>query len=271
VPIGDGINARYLTQFRASAVVLPADGREPIVITDRGSSNAWLPEPRLTAREWAEPMAQALLDLGLERARIGVTGLRGGHLGHVSSPDGVVCHSAFAAVLDRLPQATFSDATDLLGAVRYLKSAEEIGCIRKAAVIADAGRQAFRDRAGGSESEIRAAILGRMLALGSEYYPLRLSPSEVELSAVWGTQVVSIVESAPPQPRAAFDQALAAIRPGASVPPGVTLRSIGPGDDGPIVSSIDASFRFVASTAFTLCSPGFARPILVTGDGAVSL
>src|SRR5947209_708918 len=78
VPIGDGINARYLTQFRASSVVLPADGREPIVVTDRGSTNAWLPEPRLTAREWSEPMAQALLDAGMERARVGVTGLRSG-------------------------------------------------------------------------------------------------------------------------------------------------------------------------------------------------
>src|SRR5712691_3216027 len=64
VPLGNGTDARYLTQLRCSSIVLPTDGRPPIVIADRGSSNDWVPETQLTSREWAEPMAQALLDLG---------------------------------------------------------------------------------------------------------------------------------------------------------------------------------------------------------------
>ena len=63
VPLGDGIDARYMTQLRCSAMVLPSDGRPPIVIADRRSSNIWIPDPWQTGREWAEPMAEALLDL----------------------------------------------------------------------------------------------------------------------------------------------------------------------------------------------------------------
>jgi len=37
-----------------------------------------VPEPWQTGREWAEPMGEALLDLGMQRARIGVVGLKGG-------------------------------------------------------------------------------------------------------------------------------------------------------------------------------------------------
>ena len=81
VPLGDGIDARYMTQLRCSAMVLPTDGRAPIIIADRRSSNEWVPDPWQTGREWAEPMGEALLDLGMERARIGVAGLKGG-VGH---------------------------------------------------------------------------------------------------------------------------------------------------------------------------------------------
>ncbi len=271
VPIGDGINARYLTQFRASSVVLPTDGREPIVITDRGSRNAWLPEPRLTAREWSEPMAQALLDLGLDRAGIGVTGLRGGRFGHVSQPEGVVCHSAYAAVLQRLPNATFAEASDVLGAVRYLKSDEELASIRQAAAIAEAGRQTFLEHVGTPEPILRARILGRMLALGSEYYPLRLEGATAEIHAVWGTQVVTIVETAPSCSDELFKQALGHIHPGAPAPMGVTLQSIGSGDDGPLITHADTEFRFEPNTAFTLHAGPYARPIAVAEAGAVEL
>src|SRR3954465_9248525 len=88
VPIGDGLDARYLTQLRNSAVVLPTDGRPPVVVADRGSANAWVREPRQTARVWGPPMVEALKEAGMERARIGVVGLHGGRLSHVRLLDG---------------------------------------------------------------------------------------------------------------------------------------------------------------------------------------
>src|SRR5258706_4426125 len=78
IPLGNGIDARYMTQLRCSAMVLPSDGRAPIVIADRKSSNEWVPEPWQTGRESAEPMAEALLDLGMDKKRVGVGGLVGG-------------------------------------------------------------------------------------------------------------------------------------------------------------------------------------------------
>ena len=39
VPLGNGIDGRYLTQLRAASVVMPTDGRPPIVVTDRGAIN----------------------------------------------------------------------------------------------------------------------------------------------------------------------------------------------------------------------------------------
>ncbi|MGH9937650.1 MAG: hypothetical protein ACREAM_15495, partial [Blastocatellia bacterium] len=115
VPLGNGIDGRYMTQLRCSAMVLPTDGRAPIVIADRRSSNDWVPDPWQTGREWAEPMGEALLDLGMDRARVGVVGLRGGSLTHCSSIDGVVNHTALELVARKMPNASFEDATDVIG------------------------------------------------------------------------------------------------------------------------------------------------------------
>ena len=86
-------------------MVLPSDGRAPIVIADRRSSNFWVPEPWQTGREWAEPMGEALLDLGMAHGRIGVVGLSGGQFSHCSSIDGVVNHTALEQVMGKVPNA----------------------------------------------------------------------------------------------------------------------------------------------------------------------
>jgi Xaa-Pro aminopeptidase len=216
VPLGNGTDARYLTQLRAASIVLPTDGRPPIVITDRGASNDWIPDPRHTSRAWAELMAQALLDAGMERARIGVAGLKGGKLAHVRAYDGVVSHSAYAHVVRRLPNARFEDATDIIGMVRYVKSDEELAYLRRATVIAEAGIDAMVKvaRPGLDAAALYAAVMERMLEMESEYYPLAfhadpigapegrrytnppvgkgLEPNMLitnEVSAVWGAQV----------------------------------------------------------------------------------
>src|SRR5207302_3005647 len=120
IPLGNSIDARYLTQIRgavqSASIVLPTDGRDPTVITEYGS-NGWISEPHKVGRAWSEPMAQMLLDAGMERARIGVAGLKGGMFSHVRSPDGVVNETPFSHVTSRLPNATFEDATDIVGAV----------------------------------------------------------------------------------------------------------------------------------------------------------
>ncbi len=185
VPLGNGIDGRYLTQLRCSSLVLPTDGREPIIIADRNSKNEWAPQPWQTSREWAEPMSEALLDAGMERARIGVVGLQGGKVTHVGAPDGVVNHTAFTEVMRRLPNATFDDATDVVGFVRYCKSEEEISFLERAASIAEAGidEMARLARPGLDGALLYAAVTERMLELRSEYHPLVLSMDSIDALA----------------------------------------------------------------------------------------
>ena len=177
VPLGNGVDGRYLTQLRCSTMALPTDGRAPIVIADRRSSNAWVPEPWQTGREWAEPMGEALLDLGMQRARIGVVGLKGGSLTHCNSIDGVVNHTALESVMSKLPDATFDDATDIVGSVRYVKSDEEIASVRQSAEVAVAGGDEFIKlaRPGIDAGVLYADVLARLIELRSEYYPLALT------------------------------------------------------------------------------------------------
>jgi Xaa-Pro aminopeptidase len=182
VPLGNGVDGRYMTQLRCSAMALPTDGRAPIVIADRKSSNTWVPEPWQTGREWAEPMGEALLDLGMNRARVGVVGLKGGRVTHCSSIDGVVNHAALEQVMCKLPDASFDDATDVVGFVRYVKSAEEIAFVRQSVDVACAGLAEIvrLARPGVDAGMLYAQVLARMLELGSEYFPMMMTIDSVE-------------------------------------------------------------------------------------------
>jgi len=177
IPLGNGIDGRYMTQLRCSAMALPTDGRSPIIIADRSSRNEWVPEPWQTGREWAEPMAEALLDLGMQRARIGVVGLKRGSVTHCSSIDGVVNHTAFDYVTSKLPNAKFDDATDIVGFVRYVKSDEEIAYVRCSAEIAAAALDELikLPRPDTDAGVLYAGVIARLLELRSEYYPLSIS------------------------------------------------------------------------------------------------
>jgi len=177
IPLGNGTDARYMTQLRCSAMALPTDGRAPIIIADRSSRNEWVPEPWQTGREWAEPMTEALVDLGMQRARIGVAGLKGGLVTHCNSIDGVVNHTALEYVKSKLPDATFDDATDVVGFVRYVKSAEEIEFVRRSAQIAEAALDELIKlaRPGVDAGVLYAGVIARLLELRSEYYPLTMT------------------------------------------------------------------------------------------------
>ncbi len=186
VPLGNGTDGRYLTGYRAASVVLPINAQPPIVIinplTERGATNSWVPEPRRVGRQWGQAMAQALLDTGMDQARIGVAGMSGGTLSHVRAPDGVVNHSSYAEVVNRLPKGRFEDATDILGFARYVKSAEEVECLRQSAAIAEAGIMEMVEaaRPGLEVAVLYARVMESMLVRGSEYYPLALWVDPIE-------------------------------------------------------------------------------------------
>jgi len=184
VPLGNGTDGRYMTQLRCSAMALPTDGRAPIIVADRSSRNEWVPEPWQTGREWAEPMGEALLDLGMHHARVGVVGLKGGTVTHSSSIDGVVNHRALELVMGKVPKATFVDGTDIVGMVRFVKSAEEITFVRESANVATAGLKELIKlaRPGIDAGELYADVLTHMLALRSEYFPLQLTVDSIDVA-----------------------------------------------------------------------------------------
>src|SRR5439155_27129390 len=148
---------------------------------ERIATTRWSTEVRGVSRQgmsdsWAGPMTKALLDAGMERGRIGVVGLGQGMLAHVSAADGVTTHTAYAGVLDQLPHAKFENATDIVGAARYVKGDEEIMALRRAAEIAAAGVGPLMDgaRPGVAEAALYAHGMRRLMELGSEFFPLTL-------------------------------------------------------------------------------------------------
>jgi len=167
-------DSRFLTQLDNAAIVLPTAGGNPIIISDDEAGNDWVPEFRPIDGSWGKMMAQALIDTSMERARIGVSGIRRGFYTHGRAFHGVVNHSSYAEVLQRLPNATFENATDIVGYARYVKSEEQIACLRRGAAIAAAGIEKMIElaRPGMDEGILYARVMQRMVSLGSEYYPM---------------------------------------------------------------------------------------------------
>jgi Xaa-Pro aminopeptidase len=171
---GTRSDCRFLTQLENAAVIMPTDGRKPIVISDDESGNDWVPEFRSVETSWGKSMAQALIDAGMERARIGVSGIRRGFYTHGRAYHGVVNHSSYVDVLRLLPNATFENATEVVGQARYVKSEEQIACLRRGAAIAAAGIDKMIEfaRPGMDEGVLFTQVMKRMVELGSEYYPM---------------------------------------------------------------------------------------------------
>ena len=171
---GTRSDCRFLTQLDNAAIILPTDGRAPIVVSDQDFGNDWLPEIRPMDNSWGESMARALIDAGMQRARIGVSGIRRGFYTHGRAFHGVVNHSSYAEVLRRLPNATFENATEVIGHARYIKSAEQIACLRRGAAIAAAGIDKMIElaRPGMDEGQLYTRVMQSMVSLGSEYYPM---------------------------------------------------------------------------------------------------
>lgn len=168
-------DGRYLALLDNAAVILPTDGRKAVVISDL-PGNEWIPEPRSPGHSWGETMAAALAESGMERARIGVTGLERGKMVHGRAYAGVVNHTSYAELLRRLPNAKFEDDKDTVAFARYMKSQEEVDCLRRGATIAAAGieEMARVARPGVTDAHLYTSVMRRMLELGSGYYPLAL-------------------------------------------------------------------------------------------------
>src|SRR5207249_6420844 len=130
-------DARYISHCGGGAdasigVVLPLVGDVTVVATSAQERWApkiqdWVTDVREVNRRYGQGMAERLLELGLQKGRIGVSGLGFG----TRTPEGTIFHGTYEALRERLPEAEFVPASDLLQEVRQVKSQEEIDVLQR--------------------------------------------------------------------------------------------------------------------------------------------
>jgi Xaa-Pro dipeptidase len=150
-------------------LVVPAD-REPVLLT----RSADLRQARLTStvrdvRVWRDRAGAS--PAGDLAALVRELGLSGRRLGWETATQGLTHANgrAVEAALDGV--ATLVEASDLMGALRLVKSAEEIGHVRRAAALADAAWHAALSeiRPGAEEGAVLAAMQGAVFRGGGGY------------------------------------------------------------------------------------------------------
>jgi Xaa-Pro aminopeptidase len=168
---------RYLTHIGGHqtevAVVFPESGEVTAFV--RGANEVewwsiaqdWVTDIRTSRRSWGEPVIERIKELGLDRARIGVSGLSG----LLRAPEGTVVSGMIEKLCRILPQAQCENATELLQEARSVKGPEEVACMERAAAILDKVVEAVLAKAkpGVMENEMVATIWHTIIANGGDY------------------------------------------------------------------------------------------------------
>lgn len=148
------------------ALIVPLD-RDPVLIPPPHEESlvraySWVEDYRLfrDTTDWAAATKEVLAGLGLGTARIG--------LEHSSW---FLTVSVYARLRGLMSDASFVDGSGLVEEGRMVKSPQEVGYIRRAALAAEAGMHAGIEacRAGATESEVAAFALRAQMIAGSEY------------------------------------------------------------------------------------------------------
>lgn len=159
-----GLN--YQGHFAFTALVLTAEGQSPIVARamEHETLAVQIPDYEHVAfgdsDDAAAALARAIRARGLEGGVIGVDK----HT--MSLPIGV-----WEGIVDRMSRARWEDGSGIVAAVRAVKSAAEIECVRQAAAISDNALQSSIGVAGVgvNEREVAAEVYRSMVTSGSEY------------------------------------------------------------------------------------------------------
>jgi Xaa-Pro aminopeptidase len=160
-----------LMRWRHAMALVTADGGTALVSVDMEASTIRAKAPPGTeVAVWGEfkfDAMQTLADLlrkhGLASARIGI------ETDYLPMGD-------FAALRDRLPQASFVPAQRLLARLREIKTPGEIDILRRLSRIADKSiTEAYRSVGeGSSEMDIAAALTRGIYEQGAEYFKLMI-------------------------------------------------------------------------------------------------
>lgn len=165
----------YLTGFQTPlsdwyhCLILPREGGPVLQVcdTELAAMHSYIDTVLPVAWQSMDSAPVQLTDylrsIGVERSRIGVQRRRPG-----LNPD-TEMHLRVA-----LPAASFIDASDLVPAVRSVKSEAEIVALRTAARFSTLGMEAAASsiHAGSSENEVAAAAAQAIIAAGGEYFAI---------------------------------------------------------------------------------------------------
>jgi Xaa-Pro dipeptidase len=152
-------------------LAVPAEGR-PFLLTRQHmlsgvEATTWI-EDKIAFADTGDPIEttrRALTDRKLAKARLGME----------EAALSLTVRTAHA-LAEALPEASFTDCSAIVEALRLVKSPLEIAYMRLAAAVSDAGIEAAREatRVGTSERDIAIAVTQRMMQVGGEYQSMPL-------------------------------------------------------------------------------------------------
>jgi len=170
-------NTRYLTHVGGGgdsdiAGVFPLEGEVTAIATSAAprwpTVQDWTKDVREARRNYGRVIVERLKELGVDRGRIGITGL--GEVEGTRTPEGTILYGTWKQIREAFPQAELVDATSILTEVRYVKSPEEIEVLTKSMEIIELAYQAEIKAAlpGVKDWEVWAATQCALMMNGSE-------------------------------------------------------------------------------------------------------
>lgn len=182
-------NVRYLTGIGGNccqaAAVFPLEGEVTAITSPDVSVEFWRQRqdwvtdirPVTTGWGYTEKSVERLRELGMENARIGVTGLEG----NTRFPEGITPMGIYNRLKDALPGAEIVNANLLMERSRFVKSQEELAFITKADELVEGAIEVLRQEAkpGVPENVVYARMLAHMVEAGGEL------PTMILWSAGW--------------------------------------------------------------------------------------
>jgi Xaa-Pro dipeptidase len=169
-------NARYLTHVGGGgdadiAAVFPLNGEVTAVANHADYAwhqgiQSWTQDVRNARRDYGKGVVERLKELGVERARIGITGLGAG----TRTPMGTILLGFWKQIVDQFPNAELVDATSVLDRVRFVKSDEEIAILTKSQEIIEKAIEAkiAHAKVGACDWEVWAEVMYALTKNGSE-------------------------------------------------------------------------------------------------------
>ncbi len=158
---GNQANVKYVTNYQdpvCSFVVFPLEGEPALYMSNRlylpyAKQMSVLPVTEAVDYDPGKKVEMRIRALNMEKGTIGFVGYRG--ILRTSIPFGVVDHWRNA-----FPGATFVEATEVLHAVRSVKSKEELKWFRRGAALTDMAFEALdkKARAGMTDYEMAAVL-----------------------------------------------------------------------------------------------------------------